>query len=48
MNALRRLRHYMHDFLIFKDIWLMDKKLFFKTYKNCNASAIHFNQDMTQ
>ncbi|CAI6360699.1 unnamed protein product [Macrosiphum euphorbiae] len=48
INALRRLRRYMYEYLEFKDIWSMDKKLFFEKYRTFNSSATHFNQDMTQ
>jgi len=48
IHALRRLRRYMHEYLVFKDIWSMDKKLFFEKYRTFNSPATHFNQDMTQ
>jgi len=38
----------MHEYLVFKDIWSMDKKLFFEKYRTFNSPATHFNQDMTQ
>lgn len=38
----------MHKFLIFKDIWSMDKTSFFEKYKTLTSSAVEFNQDMTQ
>lgn len=38
----------MKEFLVFTNIWKMDKKLFIEKYKTFNSSATHFNQDMTQ